>query len=187
MSHQLVRAVAGLILVFVVGACGSSVPTLAPATPQPRATSYEEFGVAFCSAFDELFTAVGNPDTADWSPLFEELEAAIKRGDASSANRAADTITQHLETGRGHAAAAAGWQPSGPMMAQLDRLFVAFEAMVEAMRVSVGQASDTSAGQTAFERAGGIEAWRAMFEAGSQMERPAGRTDRRCPTVPVGY
>ena len=72
-------------------------------------------------------------------------------------------------------------------MAQLDRLFVAFEAMVDAKRLSVNRSGDTSVGQTAFERAGGLEAWRGMFEAGRQMERPANRTDKQCPTAPVSY
>ena len=187
MARQVLRGVTAIVMVLVVGACGGSLPPSAPASQPPLATSYEEFGVAFCSAFDELLTGVGNPDTADWSPLFEEFQAAVEKGDAASADRSAETIRQHLETGRGYAATAAGWQPSGPMMAQLDRLFVAFEAMVEAMRTSVNQSSDGSVGQTAFEQAGGLEAWRAMFEAGRQMERPAGRAETQCPTAPVSY
>jgi hypothetical protein len=51
----------------------------------------------------------------------------------------------------------------------------------------LNQASDTRIGQAAFEQAGGLEAWRAMFEAGRQMERPAGRTEKRCPPVPLSY
>lgn len=187
MPRPVLRAVAAIVLVLVGGGCGSSVATVAPASQQPRATSYEEFGVAMCSAFEELFTAVGNPDTAEHSALFEDFKAAIETGDAPSVDRAANTIRQHLETGRGYAAAAAGWEPSEPMMVQLDRLLVAFEAMVEAMRVSVNQPGNMSVGQTAFEQAGGLEAWRAMFEAGRQMDRPANRTEKRCPTVPLCY
>jgi hypothetical protein len=69
------------------------------------------------------------------------------------------------------------------MTAQLDRLFVAFEAMTDAVRAS----SNTNAGQAAFEKAGGVEAWTALFQAFGEMDRPAGLGPMQCPNVPVGY
>ena len=46
MTRQVLRGVIAIVMVLVGGACGTSVPTLAPASRQPPATSYEEFGVA---------------------------------------------------------------------------------------------------------------------------------------------
>ena len=71
-------------------------------------------------------------------------------------------------------------------MAHLDRVFVAFEAMVAAKRAGANHVPDAPEPQAAFESAGGVEAWFAMFEAARAMERPAGVGERRCPTVPVG-
>jgi len=211
MRHVLVVA----LIAFAVAACGgtASAPTPPPLSETASATTtpstaittdpvnssgqilasgppvgsdaaYQAYGAAFCSAFDELFTAYGNPDTGSQSDLFNAFEAAIEAGDAASIDRSASQVKAHLRAGRAHAAAAAAaWQPAGPMTAQLDRLFVAFEAMTDAVRAS----SNTNAGQAAFEKAGGVEAWTALFQAFGEMDRPAGLGPMQCPNVPVGY
>ena len=74
------------------------------------------------------------------------------------------------------------------MMAQLDRVFLAYEAMINARRAGVAQAPGATSPQAAFEQAGGVEAWHTMFPGnGARIERPAGVGDRHCPNVPVGY
>jgi hypothetical protein len=150
------------------------------------AASFEEYAVAFCSAFDSMFRAVGNPDTGSGSVLSKSLDDAVAAGDVASAERLAGTITSELEAGRQHVAVAGGWEPARPMMAQLDRVFVAFEAMIAAKRAAAAHAPNAVVPQTAFEQAGGAEAWFAMFEALRTMERPAGAAAHQCPTVPVG-
>jgi hypothetical protein len=55
--------------------------------------------------------------------------------------------------------------------------------MTDAMRAS----SDANSGQAALENAGGVEAWFGVFQAFSDVDRPAGVGPRQCPTVPVGY
>ena len=180
MIERTLRAVALAVVVLATAACGGGVPS---ASPSPKAATFDEFGTAYCAAWHELFAAIGNPDTGSASALRSEFEEAVKAGDAAGVERLARTITGHLEAGRGHIVVASGWQSAGPMLAQLDRVFLAFEAMVAARR----SGADGQATQAAFEQAGGLEAWRAMFEAGRTLQRPANAGDRRCPTVPVGY
>ena len=68
------------------------------ASPPPlRAASFDEYAVAFCSAFDSMFRAIGNPDTGEDSPMSADLDAAIEAGDLASVERLAATITAELE------------------------------------------------------------------------------------------
>ena len=184
MTHYALRAISMLLVVLATVACGGGAQG---ASPQPKAATFDEFGTAYCAAWDELFTAIGNPDTGSVSALRAEFEKAVTAGDTVSAERLAATITGRLEAGRAHVAVASGWQSAGPMLAQLDRVFLAFEAMVAAKRAEVTNDPGALTAQAAFEKAGGVEAWRAMFEAGRTMQRPANAGDRRCPTVPLGY
>ncbi len=158
----------------------------------PAAASFEEYAVGFCSAFDALFRAVGNPDTAEDTVLSKALDAAVAAHDGKSAERLGSEITTELESGRRHVAFARGWPPAGPMMGHLDRVFVAFEAMttakVAAANLAPGSAEPTGGTpwQTAFEQAGGVDAWFAMLEAWPSIgaERPAGA--KACANVPIG-
>ncbi len=169
------------LLVLVSSACTSVAPS---SSRLPPATSYEEYAAAFCSAFDSMFRAVGNPDTAAGSELSKSLDQAVAAGDGPSADRLAGAITAELEVGRQYAAAAGGWQPAAAVMGQLDRFFLALEAMTEAKRSKARNGVVDP--QAAFEGAGGVDAWRAMLAPGqSPIPRPIGHIDRRCPTVPV--
>jgi hypothetical protein len=183
MNQRPMLAIA-MALILLAG-CASTTASPSPSA-QPVATSFEEYAIAFCSAFDSMFRAVGNPDTGSGSVLSTSLDAAVTAGDVASAERFAGTITSELEAGRQHVAVAAGWEPAGPMMARLDRVFVAFEAMIAAKRAAAAHAPNAVVPQTAFEQAGGAEAWFAMFEAGRAMKRATGTPDHHCPTVPVG-
>ena len=46
-------------------------------------TSYEDYAFAACAAWDRLFVAVGNPDTASGSDLSRSLDAAVEASDGT--------------------------------------------------------------------------------------------------------
>ena len=171
-----------MVVVLFVAACGT---TSAPnTTPPPKVASYEEYAVAACAAWDELFRAVGNPDTASGSDLSKALDAAVERSDAAMAERVAADILEALSAGRGHVAIAAGWEPRAPVMVHLDRVFVSFEAMVKAKVALAKHDANAMEPQAAFEQAGGVDAWFAMIDA----MRAAGggqASEQQCPNVPV--
>lgn len=188
-THRtIVAIVVALSVAIGVTGCGSGSGS---PTPPPAATSYEEFHGAFCGAWGSLFTAVGNPDTGELSPLLADLEAAIEAGDGAAVEAAARRIQDELRTGRIRTAFGAGWAPSRRGMAQLDRLLVAMQALIEARRMNwrEGLAGASAKGQASFEGAGGLEAWNAMLDRTTWAEveaaRPAGTEARRCANVPV--
>lgn len=176
------------LILLVAGACASD---RVASTSVPVATSFDDVHAAYCSAWKALFQAVGNPDTASGSELTRAMDAAIGSGDASAVEAVARAIREELETGRRHVGFAAGWQPAGAPMAQLDRIFVAFEAMIEAKRSAAGQGLDVARahGQAAFEAAGGLDAWNALLERSTWAEveaaRPSGLGQRSCDGIPV--
>ena len=177
MTRSICRIVALLLVSLAAAACATATPA---ASSAPKAATFDEFGTAYCAAWDELFTAIGNPDTGSKSALSGAFEKAVTAGDVANAERLAGMINAHLATGRGHLAVASGWPSAGPMLAQMDRVFLAFGAMTEARRSGADP-------QAAFEKAGGVVAWQAMFEAARTIVRPADAGSRQCPTVPVGY
>jgi hypothetical protein len=169
----------GLAIVLIVVSAGAVA-----CTPKRAASSQEEYFEAACAAWESLFRAVGNPDTASGSDLSRKLDEAVAAGDVATAERAATEIARELKVGREHLAVAAGWQPRTAVMAQFDRLFAAFEAGNAAKLAAARKDPDADDPQAAFERAGGLAAWTGMFEAA----RAAGggaATDRQCPNVPV--
>ena len=151
----------------------------------PAASSFEEYAIGFCSAFQALFRAVGNPDTAEGSVLSKALDDAVVAHDGDAAERLAAQITIELESGRQHVAFARGWLPAAPTMVQLDRVLIAFEAMTAAKAAAAKQVPNAGDPQAAFEQAGGPEAWTAMFEAYRAIgsERPQGV--QPCANVPI--
>jgi len=170
------------VLVLAVAACSApAASSLAPAT-------FEEFATHACDAFSAMFRAVGNPDAGTDSELGKALDEAVRRGDPGEAGRLAEEITVELESGRQSASQAAGWQPGFAMMSQLDRVLLAFEAMIDAQRQAVGD-PDGPDPQAAFEVAGGSTAWTAMFEAARAMQssRPANLPPHECEGVPISF
>ena len=111
-----------------------------------------------------MFRAVGNPDTGADSELSKALDEAVQRGDPAEAGRLAEAITVELESGRQAASRAAAWPPGFAAMSELDRVLLAFEAMIDAKRQSVGN-PDGPDPQAAFEAAGGMDAWTRMLQA----------------------
>lgn len=181
-SAGVLRRLAGALFIVVAGAaCGEPAASVASA---PAESSYQEYRVAACAAWDALFRAVGNPDTGTGSDLSKALDQAVEAGDVAAADRLAADITKELEAGREQVAAAGGWQPRAAVMVQLDRVFVAYEAMTNAKRAVARSEPNAIDPQTALEQAGGIEAWFAMIDA--MRAAGGGRgTEEQCPNVPV--
>lgn len=181
---------AAVIAVATLGGCSGAPGAASPA----GATSYLEFREAFCSAFDGLFRAIGNPDAGSDSELMKQLEAAIAAGDRASVERVAREITATLEAARERARFAGGWAPASPIAAPMDRMLVAFETFVEAKRSAADQGLEAAerAAQSAFEQAGGLEAWTNMLRAfqdpavmGAVASARPADVDPQCPTVPI--
>jgi hypothetical protein len=112
------------------------------------------------------------------------LDEAVESGDIASADRLATQIIDGLEAGREQVAVAAGWQPRARLMMQLDRVFVAFEAMTSAKLAVARREPDAVDPQTALEQAGGIEAWFGMIDA-VRAAGGGGAAEEPCPNVPV--
>jgi hypothetical protein len=206
MSQRPVRAIAMILVVLTAAACASGAPSasIAPsastpslvatpsATPPPsdssapsassaaQAVSFAEYAVAFCSAFDGLIEAVGNPDTDSGSVLSKSLDGAVEAGDAATADRQAAAMTTKLEAARQAAAIAGRWPTAAPMTAQLDRVLVAFETMITAKQAVARHVPGAPDPQIAFEQAGGAIAWFAMLDAYRGVARPSGATTKPC-------
>ncbi len=184
---------------------GAVVPT-SPQTSAPSATSpagtaptpvaYEVFHESFCSAWASMFRAVGNPDTGSGSDLTIAMDAAITAGDLVSVDSIAAQIRAELEAGRSAVERASGWAPASPMMAQIDLVFVGFEAMTEAKRAAaaLGLQVAKARGQQALQDAGAIDAWFALIRPGIlddtrhaiESARPPGASGQ-CETLPIGF
>jgi hypothetical protein len=183
MGQRPLRIVLVVLTVVAGAACGTGRPS---ATVPSAATSYDEYAVASCAAWDALFRAVGNPDTASGSDLSRALDQAVAAGDAASAERVAADIVKELRVGREQVAIAGGWQPRAAVMVQLDRVFAAFEAMIAAKLAVARQEPNAVDPQSAFEQAGGVEAYFAWIEALRATGAGAsGATAKQCPNVPV--
>jgi len=181
MRHVSMRAGALALLATIAVGCGSVVPASIPA---PGAKTHEEFVAAACLAFDELDAAIGNPDTGTGSDLSNALDIAVTSGDVASANRLADASIARLEAGRRQLVIAGGWAPGSAMASATDRFFVASEVLVNGKRAGAAT-RDGRAGQVAFERAGGLDAWQSMLTAAGRIELPAGSSPIRCPNVAI--
>ena len=179
------HAIALIVVAVLAAACGDGTPSAAPPTEtaSPRAATFEEYSTALCGAFDAMFQGVGNPDTGSGSALSKALDQAVEARDVATAERLAGTITTALETGRQQAAVAGRWPSAASMTLQLDRVLLAFEAMIAAKKTkATGGSADP---QAAFEAAGGVDAWTAMFQAYPTVVRPSGSPNQQCPTVPL--
>jgi hypothetical protein len=178
------------IAVATLGGCSAAPGAASPA----GATTYLEFREAFCSAFDGLFRAIGNPDAGTDSELMKQMEGAIVAGDRATVERVSREMITTIEAAREQARVAGGWAPASPLAAPTDRMLVGFETMVEAKRDAAGQGLDAAdlAAQAAFEQGGALEGWNDILRAfqdpalGAALAsaRPADM-DPQCPTVPV--
>lgn len=183
------------LVALACAACQGFAGTAAPSPSPSGATSYLEFRAGFCSAWEDLFRGIGNPDAGSDSELSAAMDQAITDGDLASVDRLAADITAALESGRAHARFAGGWVTGAPVTEALDGVFVAFEVMIEAKRMAAAQGPDEAPriAQAAFEKAGGADAWVKALSAMQVEEtmravasaRPSGM-DTRCANVPIG-
>jgi hypothetical protein len=182
MRERPLRAIFTVLIVLAVGACGSTAPS---GTQTPSPVSFAEYATAFCASWVAMFEAVGNPDTGSSSALGKSLDGAVAAGDLASADSLAATIMSKLETSRHQAAIAGRWPSAGPMIAEMDHVLVAFEAMIAAKRAAATHAAGAVDPQIAFEKAGGALAWPAMLRAYAAVARPSGMPGTPCVTVPI--
>jgi hypothetical protein len=180
MAHKALLLISTLLVAVTVAACGAGAPSVAP-SPSPM--TFDTYAVAFCSAWDSLFTAVGNPDTGSGSVLSKSLDEAVAAGDAATADRVAAEMTTKLEVARQQAAVAARWPTAATMLGHFDRVALAYEAMITAKKAAATQPQVNA--QAAFEQAGGVDAWTAMLETYRTVDRPTGSSQANCPTVPI--
>lgn len=204
MIHRhLVGLASSIVVVSIVGACSAATPsTAAPTGPRsagpsaslevsvppasvPSAIAFDAFIMSACSAFDSMFVAVGNPDTGSGSVLSKQLDQAVEAKDGAAADRVAAVMTGELEAGRRHAAEAGRYPSGSPMMTQMDRVLAAFVVMVAAKRAIANGTPGAVDPQTAFEGAGGVDAWLSMLAGVRDIDRPSGEPPQTCPTVPV--
>ena len=174
------------LIAAATAACASGAPSPVPSpSTVAAATSFDEYAVGFCSAFEAMFRAVGNPDTAEGS---ERARRLIRRSPPTTAIPPPGSVPRSrsiLETGRQHVVFARGWQPAAPTMVQLDRVLVAFEAMTAAKVAAANQAPNAVNPQVAFEASGGLDAWTAMFEAYAAIGSARPTAVPPCAAVPV--
>ena len=175
MTRTSVRAGALALLTLIGVACGSgatSSPSVPPAT-------FNDYDAAICGAFTSLIRAYGNPDTDAPSVMRTALEEAVEAGDAAATERASTAMLSELEAGRRLAASAGRWQPGETTAASLDRLLLAFEAWTSAKLALVANPSAMDP-QTAFEQAGGAEAWTATLQGMQQTPVPLDASPTPC-------
>ena len=85
------------------------------------------------------------PPGATWSSARRSTKP-FSRGDPAEAGRLAEAITTELESGRQAASQAAAWPPGFAAMSALDRVLLAFEAMIDAKRRPPGTRMDRPPG-----------------------------------------
>jgi hypothetical protein len=187
------RKLSWVVLVLLVATTGSSCSaagaTAAP-TPKAVATSYADYHAAFCGAWESVFLAVGNPDTGGGSDLTRQMDSAIETGDMAAVDQIAGQIRAELETARVKVAYASGFDGGAKGMAAMDKLIVAFEALVEAKRAAAGEglAAATEKGQAALRAAGGGDAWETILTADTWASVRAAQppdVPSRCENVPI--
>jgi hypothetical protein len=126
---------------------------------------------------------IGNPDAGTASDLSKKLDAAVAAGDTAAADAAAAEIKTELEKGRAQADVAAGYPPIAPAMVAMGKLFVAYEAEIDAHRGDADHTRSPAPG-VAFQAAGGDEAYFAMLDGISKLALPPGSpSPAPCPAL----
>ena len=168
---------AGVLALFtlIAVACGSVAQHSASMPP----ATFSDYDAAFCGAFTSLIRAYGNPDTNAPSAMRKALDDSVAAGDRAAADVASTAMLNELEAGRRLAATAARWQPGAATAASLDRLLLAFEAWTSAKFALVANPSAIDP-QTAFQRAGGVEAWTATLQGVGSTPVPPGASPAPC-------
>jgi hypothetical protein len=181
MMPLLARTASILLIALAVAACtvGGGTGSVAP-TPTRAPVTYAESQASLCASFTSLIRAVGNPDAGTPSAMSGALDAALDARDGFAAEQAGAAMIAELETGRGHAAAAARWEPAASAMGHMDLLLRAFEAHTRAKQAVAAGAAGAIDPQVAFERAGGVAAWTGTLQGIASMPIPAGAVPTAC-------
>lgn len=171
---------AAVVLAMAGAACGASTPG---PTAEPRVATFGEFFGGWCASMQSMLRAVGNPDTGAESQLGKALDAAIEAGDLATVEAVAGQIRIELLTGRRQTALAGTWAPGSVMASQTERVLAASEAAISAKQAAVGEGLATAdqAGQDAFVKAGGAEAWTGMLEAARAFPQLGAADGPSCP------
>ena len=175
MTHASVRAGALVLLTFIAVACGSGAHAIALGA----AGNLQRLRRCHLRRIHVADRAYGNPDTNAPSALRTTLEDAVAAGDAAGAERASTAMLNELEAGRRFAATAARWQPGATTAASLDRLLLAFEAWTSAKLALMANPSAIDP-QTAFEQAGGVEAWTGALQGIQETPIPPDASPTPC-------
>ncbi len=151
-------------------------------TPAPVADA-AVFVDALCTAVDESWTAVGNPDTGETSTLSRRLEDAIARGDTALVDTTTEAMLGHLQAARSAAARAAGYPPAAVGMSAFDDFVVFIAESIAAERDAAPDGLEAArvAANRQSERA--YESWRAWInESGPVWSEVAGDMPVPCPS-----
>jgi hypothetical protein len=184
MQRRLSGTIFAVLVAASMAACGASAPSPSP-SPSPVAATFEEYATAVCSAWGTLFRVVGNPDTAGWTDAVHELQAAATARDDATAAGLQGRINTELEAARRQIAFAAGWPPAARPMAEMDRLFVAMERWITAYVDIAKGVPNAPDAQAAFEAAGGVTAWRGLFDAYTDLAEYRPASVAQCPGAPI--
>jgi hypothetical protein len=184
MHQRPFQAIAMALVMVAVGACGSTTPpSPIPSASAAASLTFVESMAAFCSSFRSIVVGVGNPDAGTNSDLRNKLDEAVASGDTTAADMVATVITTELEKGRAEAEVAAGYPPIAPAMVAMSKLFVAYEAEIDARRADADHTRSPTPG-VAFKAAGGDEAYFAMLDGISKLALPPGSpTPAPCPAL----
>jgi hypothetical protein len=122
-------------LVFVISGC-STTPAASSASLPPL--DGKGFAAATCLAIDELFLAVGNPDTGSKSAAWQSFEAAIERHDTALLDSASAEILTHLAAARAANDRGATFPPGTAANAEFGAVLVGLEQQVATVRDARG-------------------------------------------------
>ena len=134
-----------LLLSLVLAACAGGPPSTAPLPPADAA----EYAATLCTATDELFLAIGNPDAGVPSASWKAFEDAIEAGDVAALDRAGTTVLAHLDAARTANARGATFPPGTAANAELEALLVAVDTYVRAVLEARGDKAVASAAEAA--------------------------------------
>jgi hypothetical protein len=157
------------------------LPTESP-TPTPVADA-AVFIDAMCTAFDELLTAVGNPDTGEGSELSRTLEDAIVRGDTALVDTTTEAMLGHLQAARSAAMRAASFPSAAAGMSEFDDFLVIVADGVVAERDAAPDGLDAAIAAANRDWARAYETWRGWItEIGPLWNEVAGDMPIPCPS-----
>ena len=152
-------------------------------TPTPEADG-TVFVDAVCTAVEQLWTAVGNPDTGEGSTLSRTLEDAIAHGDTALVDTTTEAMLRHLRAARSAAARAASYPPAAVGMSAFDDFVVIVADSVLAERDAAADGLEAARVAANREAVRAYESWRTWInESGPIWSEVAGDMPIPCPPL----